>query len=125
MFVLQTCTKFSAAHRIEGHPKCGSIHGHTFTACVWVLEEKPFEIDLEFLGETLENVVRMLDHKYLNEVFNRNVVLSEDLAYWVYEEVSRRIGDKKVVLVRICEDEGHCVYYLPRVNIGVLHFDTR
>jgi len=115
VFIVKACTVFSAAHKIEGHPRCGNIHGHNYRVCVGVLENKPLDVDLDELEAWLhKNVFERFDHKYLNELLGegrvRPTVTSEDLAVIIAEELEKAFP-KRVVYVEVCETGDLCVEY--------------
>lgn len=63
---------FSAAHRIEGHPKCGRLHGHNYKVVVTVgvvnmlaLDDMGFTLDFGLLGEVVKPIIDELDHRYM------------------------------------------------------------
>ena len=62
---------FSAAHRLEGHPQCGRMHGHNYAVEV-IVEASIFELspngmilDYHDLDEIVKPIVALLDHRYL------------------------------------------------------------
>lgn len=117
-FYVRACTVFSAAHRIEGHPRCGRIHGHNYRVCVWLREARPMEIDLDELEAWLRrNVFERFDHQYLNEALAGGgdelpSVTSEELARLVAEELSKRYPGR-VLRVEVCETSDLCAGYEP------------
>jgi 6-pyruvoyltetrahydropterin/6-carboxytetrahydropterin synthase len=118
VFVVKACTTFSAAHRIEGHPRCGNIHGHNYRVCIGVAEDKPLEVDLDVLEEWLRrNVYERFDHKYLNAVLGgkgeKPVVTSEELAVLIARELESMFPNR-VVYVEVCETGDLCVEYRPK-----------
>lgn len=60
---------FSAAHRIEGHPKCGRLHGHNYKVTIFitghVLDAQGMVLDFGKLDEVMKPVIDEMDHKYL------------------------------------------------------------
>ena len=60
---------FSAAHRLEGHPKCGRLHGHNYEVEVLVSVMKlPVEgwiMDYAQLDALVKPVIEELDHRYI------------------------------------------------------------
>lgn len=117
-FHVKACTEFSAAHRIEGHPRCGRIHGHNYRVCVTVAEQEPLEVDLDELEEWLHREVYMvLDHQYLNEVLSKTTrdlprVTAEELAEVIAAKLSERFGER-VVAIEVCETRNLCIEYKP------------
>lgn len=112
-YYVRACTSFSAAHRIEGHPRCGRIHGHNYRACIWLREEKVMDIDLDYLEEWLRrNVFERFDHRFLNEVLGVATVTSEDLARLIAEGLEEEFPGR-VLRVEVCETENLCAGYEP------------
>lgn len=110
-FLVKACTEFSAAHRIAGHPRCGRIHGHNYHVCIWLHEDEPMGIDLDDLEEWLRvNVFEKLDHRFLNEVFGKDTITSEDLALFIAGELEKSYGGR-VERVEVCETSNLCVEY--------------
>ncbi|ABM80050.1 6-pyruvoyl trahydropterin synthase family protein [Hyperthermus butylicus] len=119
MFLVKACTMFSAAHRIEGHPRCGKIHGHNYRVCIVVREERPLQVDLDALEEWLErNVFQRFDHQYLNKVLaapdkdEKLVVTSEELAVLIADMLEQAFPGR-VEYVEVCETENLCIEYRP------------
>lgn len=106
-------TSFAAAHRIEDYPgKCSSIHGHTYLVEVMVegsLDNLNMVIDVEALKRIVEEVVSLLDHRYVNEVLNERNVTMELLASWILAELSHRLpSGVSIIRVSVCESEKAC-----------------
>lgn len=66
--------KFSAAHRLEGHPKCGRPHGHNYVLEVSVSGEKDRStgmlIDFANLDAIIKPIVEKFDHMWLYSADN-------------------------------------------------------
>ncbi len=64
---------FSAAHRIEDHPKCGRLHGHNYKVVVTLfrpgkqpnLDEMGFVMDFGVLNKIMGPVLEIVDHRYI------------------------------------------------------------
>lgn len=74
---------FSAAHRIEGHPKCGRLHGHNYLVKVILTQHNSLESDgmvLDYgrLDEVVKPIIEQLDHRYLVSRDN----IEHDDPYW-------------------------------------------
>jgi len=112
-YYVRACVEFSAAHRIEGHPRCGRIHGHNYTVCIWLDEDKPMDIDLDYLEDWLHRrVFERFDHQLLNQVLGAETVTSEDLARLVAEELGQEFPGR-VRRVEVCETARLCAGYEP------------
>jgi len=74
--------KFSAAHYIPDHPKCGGIHGHTYFVRNLTVEVDEFDkngMSIDF-GIIKDYFKREWDHKF--------IIPTEDADFWkhIYEE---------------------------------------
>jgi len=114
MYEVKIKADFSAAHNLrEVGGKCESLHGHNFAVEVVVesesLDEGGMVIDFRLLKAKAKEVLDTLDHRYLNELsFFRNLnPSSENLAAYIFGEVSRRIdhGSRRVRRVSVWESE--------------------
>lgn len=68
---------FSSAHRVEGHPKCGRLHGHNYKLVVCIgrpahralaidtTDEHGFVLDFGILKPIIKDVVDLVDHRYI------------------------------------------------------------
>lgn len=63
-------TSFEAAHYIEGHVKCGSIHGHSFNLTVKLFEKDlKHWIDFEDIKKQVDmHLIKTFDHKNLGNI---------------------------------------------------------
>jgi 6-pyruvoyltetrahydropterin/6-carboxytetrahydropterin synthase len=114
MYEVKIKSDFSAAHNLrEVGGKCESLHGHNFAVEVVVesesLDEGGMVIDFRLLKAKTKEVLDTLDHRYLNELpfFRNQNPSSENLAAYIFSEVSRRIdqGSRRVRRVSVWESE--------------------
>lgn len=59
---------FSAAHRIEGHPKCGRLHGHNYKVTVFVTgptDDHGMVLDYGVMDQIFKPLIDELDHRYI------------------------------------------------------------
>jgi 6-pyruvoyl tetrahydropterin synthase/QueD family protein len=73
-YIIQREYWFSAAHRLEGHPKCGRLHGHNYKVQVYLQRSKLTEgmvLDFGLLDRAVKPVIDELDHKYMITETNR------------------------------------------------------
>jgi queuosine biosynthesis protein QueD len=129
---------FSAAHRVEGHPKCGRLHGHNWTVEVDLkgpIKSDGMVLDFGFLKPVVKKLADELDHSYLYSIANKlagdtlvdrpdavfvNVeqTTSEHLAVWFATCIEREIllhllGEQKYLLiVRVCESPTSFAEYI-------------
>lgn len=70
---------FSAAHRIEGHPKCGRLHGHNYKVVVVLGADRLADgmvLDYGILDSIVKPIIETLDHRYLvsdSNLMNRDL----------------------------------------------------
>lgn len=87
-YIIQREYWFCAAHRLEGHEKCGRLHGHNYKAVVYLSRPELSEgmvLDFALLDRACKPIIDELDHKYLISESNR---LSDD----PYAEIARNQG---------------------------------
>ena len=120
MYELTIKTSFSAAHSLRDYEgPCSKVHGHN-----WVVETlitgkelQPNGILLDFndVKKATSEVISRLDHTNLNETppFDRLNPTSENLARWIFEELSKRLNSAtlRVSRVNIREAETSCASY--------------
>jgi 6-pyruvoyltetrahydropterin/6-carboxytetrahydropterin synthase len=118
---------FDAAHFIPGHPKCGRLHGHTYTVRVratgslsLIPGQHPYY--LWDYGE-IKKIVNELDHKILLPAASVCVVLSHEdsqvSAVWVstqQDHNSLNLAEAEVAIVQERDTSAEClVSHLLRV----------
>ena len=89
--------RFSAAHRLEGHPgKCSRLHGHTWSVlAVFSGEEIGSDgilLDFDDAGEALQEVVDDFDHTLLNDVepFDSLPPTAENVARVIFDRLREK-----------------------------------
>ncbi|WP_297421278.1 6-carboxytetrahydropterin synthase [Thermococcus sp.] len=97
--------KFEAAHAVVIDGKPEEIHGHTFRLEIAV--EGPlgngYVIDFLQLRAIVNEVIKKLDHRNLNRLFDNPT--TENVALWIAGEVEKRLPEE-VKLHRIVLWEG-------------------
>ena len=88
---LGVTTDFSAAHTLSRHPgKCKNLHGHTYKVDVVVEGDKKEDTecvaDFAEMKAVIEEIIELVDHKYLNEVTLHSIRLWEGKDKWVMVE---------------------------------------
>jgi 6-pyruvoyltetrahydropterin/6-carboxytetrahydropterin synthase len=120
MYEVKIKTDFSAAHCLrEVGGKCESLHGHNFTVEVAVesevLNQLGMVVDFRVLKAETQDVLQALDHRYLNELpfFQGENPSSENLARYIFEELTRRMGLKgcRMSWVSVWESENSRATY--------------
>jgi len=91
---------FDAAHIIAGHPKCGKIHGHTWTLTVMINGEvnwhTGFVIDFHDLNALVRPLIEYVDHTMLNETIAYRPLTCETLAIWFANRL--RMDDANAII---------------------------
>jgi 6-pyruvoyltetrahydropterin/6-carboxytetrahydropterin synthase len=122
MYEIYKETTFSGAHRLrEYEGKCESLHGHNWRVRVYVaageLDRLGMVIDFKVLKEALEKAAGKLDHVYINETppFDKINPSAENIARWLFDEMTMDINDGRVCVVRVMvwESEASCAIYQP------------
>lgn len=99
MFEITVEETFAAGHALRGYRgKCENVHGHNYRVRVVLAGEKLDEVGLLYdfveLRKRIEEVVRSLDHKFLNEIapFTRVNPSAENLAKYFYDQLDTRLA---------------------------------
>ncbi|MEE8199706.1 MAG: 6-carboxytetrahydropterin synthase QueD [Candidatus Acidoferrales bacterium] len=124
MFEVAVEESFAAGHALRGYRgKCEGVHGHNYKVRVVLagerLDSAGLLYDFSELKQRLAEIIRSLDHKFLNDIapFTQLNPSAENLAKYFYEQVSRRLAaspDGAVVReVTIFETENTTATYRP------------
>lgn len=114
MFTLCVKDSFAAAHRLVGYKgKCEELHGHNFTVEVFIsgdsLADDGMLVDFQTIKGHLQNVLDVLDHKYINDIpfFSERASSAEYIAMYIFTEMEKRMGRDPVAVreVRVWESE--------------------
>ena len=120
MYEVTIKKSFSAAHLLkEIGGKCEELHGHNFLVEVSVaaelLNSEGLLIDFRVVKRWTDEVIELLDHKYLNELayFKNKNPSSEAIARLLYDRIGEKALQAKVTLssVTVWESENSCVTY--------------
>lgn len=119
MYELKIKTHFDAAHSLRGYPgPCAQLHGHTWGVDVLLAGSELDDIDILYdfrtLKDQLNEVLSVLDHKYLNEVppFNELSPTGENLARFLYGKIKGFLPDRVSLLrVDVWESPDACISY--------------
>ncbi|MBN2652480.1 MAG: 6-carboxytetrahydropterin synthase QueD [Spirochaetales bacterium] len=96
---------FDSAHSLVDYDgACQYLHGHTYKLEVTVRGERDSSgmvIDFTDLKAVVkENVLDLMDHKFLNEVFDFNTTC-ENMIVWIFDILNRKISDNRLFLQKI------------------------
>lgn len=76
MYTVARDFEFSAAHRVEGHPKCGRLHGHNYKVNVEldseIIPSDGMLVDYGILKEIVQPLIDAMDHRYIVSISNKN-----------------------------------------------------
>ena len=119
MFEIKVQENFNAAHRLNGYKgKCEKLHGHNWrveTSVTGNTDASGMLLDFAELKSKLRQVLNKLDHNYLNEIapFKKINPTSENIARFVFDELSSLIEDKKAKIksVSVWETDNSCATY--------------
>ena len=92
------------AHFLPGHPKCGTLHGHTYQVDLTVQGEikDGMVIDFADLKQVLREVVSHYDHRSLNDFLEYPSV--ENICQLLSSKVENRIAFP--FILRVWEGHG-------------------
>ena len=120
MYEILIKSDFSGAHNLRGYKgRCEKLHGHN-----WKIEAR-FEtdtldkigmaVDFKILKSKLKNVLKKVDHAYLNKLnaFKRENPSAENIAKYIYEGLRSSIGKKglSVKSISVWESDTSCATY--------------
>ncbi len=119
MFELSQTFTFDAAHtlkrKVSAEEAAGSrrIHGHTYTAEVFVKGPRQSEsgmvVDLAVLRAVLADIRSQLDHHFLDEVAGLGAPTLENLCVFIFERVQAQLPQASGVAVSRAAGD-RCVY---------------
>jgi 6-pyruvoyltetrahydropterin/6-carboxytetrahydropterin synthase len=119
MFVLKIVTDFASAHSLRNYPgDCSRLHGHNWQVEVSVESEAlnalGIAIDFREIKKQTKEVVKRVDHQYLNEIspFDELNPTAENIAKYFYQEVGALINNQDV---RVCEV---IIWETPRASVA-------
>ena len=120
MYRLTIHTHFAAAHNLRHYQgDCENLHGHNWkielTVAARELDEAGLGIDFKILKRQSNEVLDLLDHKYLNEIdpFRELSPSSENIARFLFERLGARLnsGNITVEKVTVWESDYACASY--------------
>lgn len=114
MYKITVWSEFSAAHFLREYKgNCEKLHGHNWKVSLTIsskrLTSKGIVIDFKDLRKMLGEVLKELDHSYLNELssFKKNNPTSENITVYIYKHIQKRLKSKdcKVADVSVWETD--------------------
>ena len=119
-FVLKTLLDFASAHSLRGYPgDCANLHGHNWKIEVEIvgqeLNEIGMVIDFKQIKKHAKEVVKELDHKFLNDIeyFKTVNPTAENIAQYLFRQIQQRIEAPNVTMhqITVWENDRNCVIY--------------
>lgn len=96
-----------AAHSLPGHPKCGSVHGHTYTVEVLLKGtiRNNMIVDFSHAKQVFEEILSKYDHKCLNDFLSYPTV--ENFVQQLFKDASLVVfpPNVKELEIRVWEGE--------------------
>ena len=120
VFEVYVKSHFSAAHSLRGYPgDCARVHGHNWMVEVFVrcaeLDDIGIGIDFRDIRAAVKEVLAGLDHRDLNDLplFADQNPTSENIARFLYKELSRKLNTPKIRIsrVKVSETPGAGAFY--------------
>jgi len=120
MYEILVTSRFCGAHNLRGYRgKCEELHGHNwkveakFTSDI--LNDIGIAVDFKILKSRLNNILKKLDHAYLNKVdiFKKKNPSAENIAGYVFKKLKSSVKEKRLFLksVSIWESDTSCATY--------------
>ncbi len=122
MYELKIKTHFAAAHRLSMvGEKCENLHGHNWRIEVCVvgteLDAGGVLIDFGILKKQVAEIMKTLDHRYLNEldIFDKAPPSSENIARYITVSLQQQLDcdTARVSRVSAWESDNSCATYIP------------
>ena len=108
MFEITVYSHFAGAHRLRYlRGRCEKLHGHNWKIEVAVvsnrLNREGIVLDFGILKQKVEQVLKTLDHTYLNELpyFAKIEPSSENIARYIFEKMEKEVSRYRVKLKRV------------------------
>ncbi len=120
VFEIYVQTHFSAAHALKGYQgDCARMHGHNWIIDVFVrcgeLDDIGIGIDFRDIKKGVKGVLKNLDHFNLNELppFQNVNPTSENIARFLYRELSRKLNSENITVsrIKVSETPGAGAFY--------------
>jgi 6-pyruvoyltetrahydropterin/6-carboxytetrahydropterin synthase len=100
MFEISVDETFAAGHALRGYKgKCENVHGHNYRVRVTLsgqqLDSVGMLYDFVHLKKVIQEVIRSLDHRFLNDFSPFDVVnpSAENIARHIYEETAKQLRE--------------------------------
>ena len=113
--------KFSSAHFLRNyHGHDEPLHGHNWRVEVRfaggkLVQPEEYLVDFVEAHGVLEKIIAKVDYKNINDVapFNKRNPSAENIARWIYDELSTQLPDPKPSRVTVWETDAGAASYAP------------
>lgn len=121
MYELRIDDSFASAHSLRNYDgECESLHGHNWKIEVVVradrLDSVGLAIDFKELKKKTDEVLKALDHTYLNDLpqFKIENPSSEIISKYIFEELVKRVNREGLWVHRVTawESDRACASYI-------------
>ena len=95
---LHTEVTIDSCHKLDKYDgKCANLHGHTWKVELWFKGSSLETDDVGILVDfgIVKELKELLDHKYLNDVIQKNPT-AENLTQWIYYWIKDRIKNNNI-----------------------------
>ena len=104
---------FEAARKLpnlpQSHP-CASVHGHSFTLTVYIEGEPDAKhgwiIDFSVLKRACEGELKLLDHRFLNDVEGLANPTTENICEWLWLRLAQKLPQLAALKLKETRDAG-------------------
>ncbi|NOX09531.1 MAG: 6-carboxytetrahydropterin synthase QueD [Gammaproteobacteria bacterium] len=119
-YTVKVLTEFSAAHHLRDYVgDCARVHGHNWKVEIEVqanaLNKIGMAMDFKDVKEAANRIIQRLDHQDINalEPFTTINPTAENLATYIYRELSQLVNDSRIRVsaIAIWETDRSCVRY--------------
>lgn len=108
MYTLRVEGEFSSSHQLRGYEgKCENLHGHNWRVEMYVKGEKLNKIglliDFKVLRNILDEILKKLDHTFINEVKPFDVInpSAENIAKYIFDEAEKALSNEEAEIYKI------------------------
>jgi 6-pyruvoyltetrahydropterin/6-carboxytetrahydropterin synthase len=99
MHTIYKKTSFECAHKLENHPKCGKLHGHSYIAETWIKGNElvnPHGFIIDF--QEISNYFKQFDHSDIVLTISCEQLTKDSAEYF-----TNKINSFTMIRVRIWE----------------------
>ncbi len=107
---------FDCAHFLPNVPpdhKCRQVHGHTYRLTIYLEgntnNHGGWVMDFAEIKKVVSPVIKMLDHKMLNDIEGLENPTAEMMAKWLWKKINPQLPSLKKI--KLCETPSSGVIY--------------